>query len=168
MVFLEEVSVHPKKIFNYFLRYGHHRVIDLVDVPSSFSYFGMAKVNNVGHVQLRVTNLHHDQRETSTSHQLNLYEVVNLMSTLEFLHQFWETPRPRIPRKHSTVHHGQCFGAKIQEISNLASAVLESHNSASAISVSLEVSTVFPSKSKKNLHSRVNTLILGSSVQKGA
>jgi hypothetical protein len=128
----------------------------------------VAEVNNVRKVKFRVADLQHDQRESGPGHQLNLYKVMNLVHTLELLHQFPKISRLRIPRKHSIVHHGQRFGAEIQEISNLTRAVLESHNSASAISVSPEVSTVFPSKLKKNRRSRVNTLILGSSVHKGA
>jgi hypothetical protein len=44
---------------------------------------------------------------------------------------------------------------------------LKSHNSASAVSISLKVNVVLLGKSKKNLNSRINTLFLGSNVQEG-
>ena len=68
MVVCEESSVHPQKILNHLLSYGSHRVIDLVDVPSSFPQLGMAEINNVSHIQLRVADLQHNQRKSSTSH----------------------------------------------------------------------------------------------------
>jgi hypothetical protein len=107
-------------------------------------------------------------KKPGASHQLSLHKSMNLMATLEFVHQVRKIRGLRIPRKHSIVYHGQRARAEVEIISNLGCAVLESHNSASAVCVSPEVSIVLSSKPKKNLGSCINTLVFGNSVHEGA
>jgi hypothetical protein len=110
-------------------------------------------------------NFQPDQSNSCVGHQLSLYKVMDLMYVLELFHQIRKSCRQRIPRKHSVVHHGQRTNAEVKKISDLGCAVLESHNSASAVSISLEVDVALLGESKKNLNSCINALFLGSGVQ---
>jgi hypothetical protein len=86
MVFGDESSIHPKKIFSHFFIYGGYHVIDPIDVPTSFPQFGVAEINDVGHIQLWVADLQHNQRKSSTSHQLGLHKSVDSTNALELVH----------------------------------------------------------------------------------
>jgi hypothetical protein len=88
--------------------------------------------------------------------------------TFELVHQFRKSFWLKIPRKHDIVNHGQIFGAEFKILSHLSSSILESYNLPGPVWGSPEAGVILLGKSKKNLGSRINTLIFGSSIQKGA
>jgi hypothetical protein len=92
---------------------------------------------------------------------------MNSTNALKLVHQFRKSFGLKIPRKHGVVNHGQSICAEFKILPNLSSTVLESYNLSGPVRGRPEAGVVFLRKSKKNLGSRINTLIFGSSIQEG-
>jgi hypothetical protein len=166
MALREEVSIHPKEIINHFHGHWRHPVIDFVDEPSSFLQLGMDSVNNLGHLQFRVTDLQHNQGESRASYQLSLYKTMDLLSVFELVHQLRKRLGLNISREHSIVDHGQSLSAKIKVLLDLACTILECDNLSSTVRRRPKIGAMIQSKLDKCVGSRINPLVFGISIQK--
>jgi hypothetical protein len=167
MMVCEESSVVPKKFINHLLSHRQHNLIVFISVHPPLRRFPVKGIEDSVKVQFRVANLQLNKSKFSTSNQLRLHKVVDTLYILEFVHQFSEVCRLRVPRKQSTINHSQSVAEEIAELLDLSSAILEANNSSSAVLARPKVNTVLFSKLEKDLNSRINTLIFSNNIQKG-
>jgi hypothetical protein len=90
---------------------------------------------------------------------------MNSLNTFKLVHQFRKSFGLQIPRKHGVVNHGECLCAEVEIFPNLRSTILKSYNLSGPVRGRPKAGAVLLSKSNKNLGPRINTLVLGSSIQ---